>query len=224
MSRRAAPDPAEIGQQRDADGTQCGLSQYLAVVGREAAPDRHLHALVRPRTPERPGSRARAPQVMDAVVPLQIRRHGEHAVLGQVPRRGDQHRTYLADQRSHMRVGHLGHVPDRQVETLGGQRGQPVAQVQLDLHVRVALERRNQRRDDLPPQRHRRRHSQHAPGPGRQVLHGRVARLDALERGGGPLDQVRARLCQADAARGAPHQRQPDGLFQLGDALADRRC
>lgn len=160
---------------------------------------------------------------MDAVVPLQIRRHGGHAVLGQVPRRGDQHRTYLADQRSHMRVGHLGHVPDRQVETLGGQRGQPVAQVQLDLHVRVALEeRRNQRRDDLPPQRHRRRHGQHAPGPGRQVLHGRVARLDALERGGGLLDQVRARLCQADAARGAPHQRQPDGLFQLGDALADR--
>ena len=65
-----------------------------------------------------------------------------------------------------MRVGHLGHVPDRQIEALGGQRGQPVAQVQLDLHVRVALEeRRNQRRDDLPPQRHRRGHGQHARGP-----------------------------------------------------------
>ena len=191
--------PALKSAAAHADGTQRRLSQYsLLLAAKLPGP---VPARARPpRTPERPGRRARAPQVVDAVVPLQVRRHG-------VPCSA----RYLGVATSTERISPISDAtcraprpragsPDR---SPGGQRGQPVAQVQLDLHVRVALEeRRNQRRDDLPPQRHRRGHGQHAP-PARQVLHGRVARLDALEGGGGLLDQVRARLRQADATRRA---------------------
>lgn len=214
---------AEIRQQRDAEGAGGRFPQHFAVVRREASAHRHRHALVSRARLERPGGGAAAAKIMQAIVARQIRRRARRAVLRQVFRGCDEDRARLADQRRDMRVGHAGDVPDGQIESFGGQRGQMITELQLDPDLGKALQEfRDQRRDDLAAQRHGSGHGQYAARPLREISHGGKTFFDALVGRSGMVDQAGPGFRQAHAAGRAAHQRHAGRLFQLHDTLAHR--
>ena len=74
-------------------------------------------------------------------------------------------------------------MPDRQVEALRRQRGEPVGQIEFEPHLGMgAQELRQQRHQLLARQRHRRGDAQQPARHAGQVAHAGIAVRDALER------------------------------------------
>ena len=115
-------------------------------------------------------------------------------------------------------------MADGQIKAFGGQRAQPVRQVQLDTHQGVITQEvRQMRHDLLACERHRGRHTQQALGAAGQIPHLHEALLNLLERRARLIDQTLPRLGQAHASGGPLHQCDAGQALQFGNALAHCR-
>jgi hypothetical protein len=137
------------------------------------------------------------------------RRRAEHAVVRREP---------LGDQAGIAQVGD----PDRQIEAVGDDVDEGVAQDQFDVHRRVGVEEGlEMRRDVHAPERGRRRDAQGAARLAGAAGDPGLGLLDRAEDRDDPLIEALAGLGQRELAGGALEQADAEPILQAADALGD---
>ena len=152
----------------------------------------------------------------------QIARVARHAMARKVIRCAHQiqrHRAQVAGQQAG--VFQIGNAQG-QVKTLGNQVHLLVTEVQLQLHIRVALHKaRQQGRQLRNAERHGGSHAHHATQVGGALQHFGLHRFAFLQDACGAFKRGLAAVGQHHAPRGAVKQRGLQACFQPRNGFGD---
>ena len=162
--------------------------------------------------------------VHDAAVAGQIRQAGGHAMPFQIARRRAQQAPVRHDAaRDQALVGQLAEA-DRQIDAVRDEVHRAVGDVELHLHLRIALrEGGHQRRNRRAPETERCIHPQQAARHGARARYG-FFHLVQVGQDARRVVQIGFALGrEAAGARGAVHEPHAKTLFELRQALGGGR-